>query len=180
MIKLSRFLENNELSEYEKKIYIEEHILVENIFNDYINDFTIADDSEKIENIIKFYNLFTYDTDNEIGKFIRKKIYDFYIDHINELIINRKDSIIYLLLDLFYCDSQLFPNKNNNTEFLDKSYPILLLSTEDYSSLISVASIRLISIIGSENNLYYLQKYVRDMPDGIYIDEVKEELENLI
>ncbi len=179
MIDLSKFLDNEGLSDSEKKYYNENHYLIEESFIKCMDKLVIENNIETLEVIIRIYQLFTYNDENKIGKFTREKIYNFYIKNIETFIINRNDWIIYMLMDLFYCDPLLFPNENNNDIFLEKSYPILLLSTTDMSSHIAIASFRLIAIIESENNVYYLKKYIHQNPKGNYIEDIQEALENI-
>jgi hypothetical protein len=125
---------------------------------------------------IKIYQLFGYNQD-EISFFIRKKLVSFYLLNISDFIKKEDEFVIYSFIDIFYCDPLFFENKENLTTFFELTYPILLLKTEDMSSFIAIACMRYIAILGSEKEgKIFLEKYLYENKNGIYIEDVKEEL----
>ncbi|MET3021396.1 hypothetical protein [Flavobacterium hydatis] len=84
----------------------------------------------------------------------------------------REDFTIYALIDLFYCDMRYFEDKKNKEKFNKKTYPILLLDTDNLSTFIAVACLRFISIMESDTNLVLLKKYLQESTNLIYEEEV--------
>lgn len=61
--------------------------------------------------------------------------------------------------------------------FFEVTYPILLLKTEDMSSFIAIACMRYIAILGSEKvGKIFLERYLNENKNGVYIEDVEEEL----
>ncbi|SIQ40069.1 hypothetical protein [Chryseobacterium sp. RU33C] len=125
---------------------------------------------------IKIYQLFGYNQD-ELSFFIRRKIVSFYLHNISDFIKKEDGFVIYSFIDIFYCDPLFFENKETLTTFFEATYPILSLKTEDMSSFIAIACMRYIAILGSEKEgKIFLEKYLQENKNGIYIEDVKEEL----
>jgi hypothetical protein len=164
------------LGEQYRKYY---HTNIENFKIEYENyfDTTKKDISLLVLDRIKIYHLFGFKED-EISVFIRKKIISFYLLNIFDFIEKKEEFAIYSFIDIFYCDPLFFENKESLIKFFEVTYPILLLKTDDMSSFIAIACMRFIAILGSEKEgEIFLEKYLNENNDGIYIEDVKEELE---
>lgn len=163
------------LSEKYREYY---HSNIENFKIEYKNyfDTTKKDISLLVLDYIKIYQLFGYKED-EISTFIRKTLISFYLLNISNFIEKEEEFVIYSFIDIFYCDPLFFENKDNLIMFFETTYPILSLKTEDMSSFIAVACMRYIAILGSEKKgKIFLEKYLQENKDGIYVEDVKDEL----
>ncbi|WP_223609551.1 hypothetical protein [Chryseobacterium sp. OSA05B] len=137
---------------------------------------TKKDVSLLVLDLIKIYQLFGYNED-EISAFIRKKIISFYLSNISNFIKEREEFAIYSFVDIFYCDPLFFENKEDLMIFFESTYPILSLESEDMSSFIAIASMRYIAILGGEKEgKVFLERYLHENKNGIYIEDIKEEL----
>lgn len=143
-----------------------------------ISSGTIDIDKE-VSQLCELYNNFS--DENEFTKYLIDKLYDFYLDNIDKLIVNQKYFSIYRLMDLFN-NNNIFQyyNIGTNEMFIERTLPILSVPETDSSSFISIASLRFIGLLSSEsfvdNGKEYLRKYLNqeNLVNDMYIDEIKK------
>ncbi|WP_128331136.1 hypothetical protein [Apibacter sp. HY039] len=176
---LIKIIENKTLSLTDKeKKYIEKYPekFIEEI-NLYFQDLSTNYSDEFLFNIVNVYHFFSDDY-GVISECFHRNFYSYYIDNISKMISCRYDFGIYTLIDLFYCYPAFFPYKNNNEEFIIKTYPILFLDIDNMSSYIAIASIRFIGIIANDiKGKFYLERYLNETKDNNYEEYILEELE---
>ncbi|KIA96801.1 hypothetical protein OA93_16475 [Flavobacterium sp. KMS] len=170
------------LSGEEKKKCNEDFFQIKNEIEIFLDKILVENNFESIHKLIEVYNLFDFyktDLDNKFVSFLHFSFFDFYILNIEKMIKLREDFAIDVLIDLFYCDERYFEDKKNKEKFNEKTYPILLLDTDNLSTFIAISCSRFISILKSED-VYkcFLEKYLKETKNFIYQEEVMEALKN--
>ncbi|KFF02755.1 hypothetical protein, partial [Flavobacterium hydatis] len=163
------------LSEEEKEKCNEEFFQIKNEIEIFLDKIIVENNFDLIHKLIEVYNLFDFyktDLNNKFVRFLHFSFFDFYVLNIERMVRLREDFTIYALIDLFYCDMRYFEDKKNKEKFNKKTYPILLLDTDNLSTFIAVACLRFISIMESDTNLVLLKKYLQESTNLIYEEEV--------